>query len=145
MTGCTRVRLTGQIGVALPPPRAFTLFTPSGERAWAQGWDPRFPAPAAGDADPGVVFVTGHGGHLTTWIVIGCEPPSAIRYAEVTAGQRAGIVSVGCRPSGAGTSVTVGYDLTALTPEANAGLDRFAAGYPDFLAHWEQAIARAIT
>jgi hypothetical protein len=40
--------------------------------------------------------------------------------------------------------VTVGYDLTALTPGANAGLDRFAAGYPDFLAHWEHAIARAI-
>jgi hypothetical protein len=43
MTGCSRVRLTGQIDVALPPPRAFTLFTPSGERAWAEGWDPGFP------------------------------------------------------------------------------------------------------
>ena len=27
---------------------------------------------------------------------------------------------------------------------SNAELDRFAAGYPDFLARWEQAIARAI-
>jgi len=144
MTGCSRVRLTGQIDVALPPPRAFTLFTPSGERAWAEGWDPEFPAPAASDTDPGVVFVTGHGGHRTTWIVIGCEPPAAIRYAQTAPGHRAGIVSVGCRASAAGTRVLVGYDLTALTPEANAELDRFAAGYPDFLARWERAIARAI-
>jgi hypothetical protein len=144
VTGRTRVRLTGQIDVALPPPRAFTLFTASGERAWAEGWDPWFPGPDAGDTDPGVVFVTRHGGRLTTWIVVGCEPPAAIRYAQASPGHRAGIVSVGCRPSAAGTRVTVGYDLTALTPEANAELDRFAAGYPDFLAHWEQAIARAI-
>jgi hypothetical protein len=144
VTGCTRVRLTGQIDVALPPPRAFTLFTPSGERAWVEGWDPWFPGPGAGDTDPGVVFVTRHGGRPTTWIVTGSEPPAAIRYAQSTPGHRAGTVSVGCRPSSAGTTVTVGYDLTALTPEANAELDRFAAGYPDFLAHWEQAIARAI-
>jgi hypothetical protein len=144
VTACTRVRLTGQIDVALPLSRAFTLFTPSGERAWAEGWDPQFPGPAADDTDPGVVFVTGHGGHLTTWIVIGCEPPSVIRYAQATPGHRAGIVSVGCRASAGGTRVTVGYDLTALIPEANAELDRFTAGYPDFLAHWERAIARAI-
>ena len=41
MTGCTRARLTGQIDVALPPPQAFTLFTPSGERAWAESWSTR--------------------------------------------------------------------------------------------------------
>jgi hypothetical protein len=44
VTACTRVRLSGHIDVALPPPRAFTLFTPAGERAWAEGWDPQFPA-----------------------------------------------------------------------------------------------------
>ena len=32
-----RVRLTGRIEVALPPPEAFTLFTPDGERRWAAG------------------------------------------------------------------------------------------------------------
>jgi hypothetical protein len=91
-----------------------------------------------------VVFVTRHGDHATTWIVISREPPAAIRYAQLTPGHRAGAVSIGCQPAAAGTRVTVGYDLTALTPEANADLDRFAAGYRDFLARWEQAIARAI-
>lgn len=144
MSACTRVRLTGHIQVALPPPQAFTLFTPSGERAWAEGWDPRFPCPAADETDPGVVFLTGHGDRLTTWTVIAREPPKAIRYAQVVPGQRAGIVSVGCQAAASGTRVTVGYDLTALTPEAGTELDRFATGYSQFLAHWEHAIARAI-
>jgi hypothetical protein len=43
MNGHKRVRLTGTIGVPLPPTEAFALFTPTGERAWAEGWDPRFP------------------------------------------------------------------------------------------------------
>jgi hypothetical protein len=144
VTACTRVRLSGHIDVALSPLRAFTLFTPAGERAWAEGWDPQFPCPAADDTEPGVVFVTRHGDHDTTWVVIAREPPAAIRYVHVTPGHRAGIISVGCQPAATGTRVTVGYDLTALTPEANAELDRFAADYPHFLARWEQAIARAI-
>jgi hypothetical protein len=49
-----------------------------------------------------------------------------------------------CQPSATGTTAAVSYDLTALTPEANAELGRFAADYPQFLAHWERAIARAV-
>jgi hypothetical protein len=144
LTACTRVRLSGGIDVSLPPAQAFTLFTPTGERAWAHGWDPEFPGPAADDTEPGVVFRTRHGGRLTTWTVIASEPPDTIRYAQVTADYRAGVVAVRCQPSAAGTRVTVGYDLTALTPEAGPDLDRFAAGYPEFLAGWERAIASAL-
>ncbi len=144
MTACTRVRLSGSIGVSLPPAQAFTLFTPAGERVWAHGWDPEFPSPATDDTEPGVVFRTRHGERLTTWTVIASEPPETIRYAQATPDYRAGIVAVRCQPSAAGTRVTVGYDLTALTPGACPGLDRFAAGYPDFLASWERAIASAL-
>jgi hypothetical protein len=141
VTACTRVRLTGCIDVRLPPAQAFALFTPNGERAWADGWEPEFPSPAADDSEPGVVFLTGHGGHVTTWTVTSREPGQAISYTRVTPGDRAGIVTVRCQAAAAGTRVTVGYDLTALAPEANAELDRFAAGYREFLASWERAIA----
>lgn len=144
MTACARRRLTGRIDVGLPPARAFALFTPDGERAWAHGWDPEFPAAPGRDGEPGVVFVTRHGGRATTWTVTASEPPRAIAYAQSSPGYRAGLVTIGCRQAAAGTRVTVGYDLTALTPEANADLDRFAAGYPAFLAGWERAIAAAI-
>jgi Polyketide cyclase / dehydrase and lipid transport len=146
MTACTRVRLAGSIDVGLPPARAFALFTPEGERAWAHGWEPEFPAAAAGegDAEPGVVFVTRHGGRATTWTVTSSEPPRAIAYAQATPGYRAGLVSIRCHAAAAGTRVTVGYDLTALAPGANPDLERFAAGYPQFLAHWERAIAAVV-
>lgn len=42
MTGCKSVRLSGAIRVPLPPQEAFILFIPSGERAWADDWDPQF-------------------------------------------------------------------------------------------------------
>jgi hypothetical protein len=55
VTPCKRVRLTGTIPVPLPPKDALALFTPTGERAWAQGWEPHFPGPAADDTEPGTV------------------------------------------------------------------------------------------
>ena len=39
--------------------------------------------------------------------------------------------------------MTVSYDLTALSEPGAAHLAQFAANYPQFLAHWEHAIARA--
>jgi hypothetical protein len=46
-------------------------------------------------------------------------------------------------PPGESRVATVDYDLTALSGEAADGLARFAADYPQFLRHWEEAIAAA--
>ena len=140
-----RVRCTGTVrlpsGLAAP----LYLFTPEGERAWAAGWDPQFPAPAEDDSEPGTVFQTRHGAHPVTWIVASREPGRSIRYTRVIADQDAGTVTVTLDSSdpASGAQVTVSYDLTALSEPAAAHLAEFAAGYPGFLAHWEQAIARA--
>ena len=136
-----RVRLTGRIEVALPPPEAFTLFTPDGERRWAAGWDPEYPGGGTDDSEPGTVFQTRHGDQQTTWAVVRRDPGRLIQYTATTPGDRAGLITVDCQASPGGTGVTVSYDLTALSPEGSAGLGRFAAEYPRFLAHWEQAIA----
>jgi len=131
--------------VPLPPRLAFTLFTPIGERAWAPGWDPWFPIPVIDDTEPGTVFLTEHNGRRTTWTVIRRETAKEIAYVTVTAA-RAGLVTVICEPStDETTTATVSYDLTALTPEANADLDEFAANYPRFLDHWQRSIAQAVT
>ncbi|EQD37692.1 hypothetical protein B1B_16027, partial [mine drainage metagenome] len=119
-----------------PLQEAVPLFTPMGERLWAQGWDPAFPAPAADDSEPGTIFQTDHAGRLSIWTVIHRNPGGAMGYATTTPGDRAGTVAVSCQPMGSGTRVTVSYDLTALTPTANDELTRFAMDYPDFLAHW---------
>jgi hypothetical protein len=151
-TPTKRARLTGTIEIALSPRLAFTLFTPSGERAWAHGWDPQFPSPGSDETEPGTVFLTDHGDKafltdhgdkVSIWTVFDCDPGKSIGYAVTTPGQRCGLVTVACRPSAGGTQATVSYDLTALKPGADAELDKFAAGYPSFLEHWEHAIAKA--
>lgn len=141
---CERVRLSGTIEVALPPDEAFSLFTPSGERGWADGWDPEFPSPTADETEPGTVFMTAHAGRRTTWTVVRHEDSVAIGYTALTPGERAGLVTVTLEPSRMGSTVTVNYDLTALAPEANPGLRNFAARYRQFLEHWQASIARSL-
>jgi hypothetical protein len=136
-----RVRCSGT--VRLPPGIAapLSLFTPEGERSWTAGWDPSYPARTEDDSEPGTVFQTSHGAHPGTWIVASREPGRSIRYTRVIAGQDAGTVTVTLDSE---TKVTVGYDLTALSEPGAAHLAQFAAGYPQFLAHWEEAISAAL-
>ena len=136
-----RVRLTGTIEVSLPPGRAFHLFTPSGERAWAEGWDPQFPTAGTDETEPGTVFTTDHGGQSTIWTVVHREAGTAIAYSRATPGDRAGLVTVALQPSAGGSIVTIGYDLTALVSEADHALQEFTHHYPAFLAEWRDAIA----
>ena len=139
-----RVRLTGVVPVALPPEEAFLLFTPSGERAWAEGWDPKFPTPADDETEPGTVFEVEHGGRRSTWVVAACVPAKSITYARVAVADRAGLVTVDCEASADGTTqATVTYDLTALSDEAQVAVHEFASNYTQFLEHWRIAIAEA--
>jgi hypothetical protein len=142
-----RVRLSGS--VRLPPgyEPALFLFTPRGEKLWADGWDPLFPAPADDDTEPGTVFETLQGQQRTTWVVCARDPGRSVRYARIAHGRDAGTVTVtlddGSAAPGEPRVATVDYDLTALTGEAAAELARFAAGYPEYLRHWEAAITGA--
>jgi hypothetical protein len=122
---------TGSLHVALPPARPAPLFTPEGERAWAPGWDPAYPAGADGP-----VFTT-HGG-ATVWVALG-----DLRYARVTPGVQAGTVAVRLEPEGDGTRAHVTYDLTALSDAA--GLEAFAAGFGALMRDWERHLAAATT
>ena len=58
--------------------RAFPLFEPEGERAWAKGWEPNYLHPADGRARAGMVFTTGHGGEKTLWTMVKHEPASGL-------------------------------------------------------------------
>jgi hypothetical protein len=117
--------------VPLPVADALRLFTPVGERAWAPGWDPVFPAGEQGDgAAPGTVFLTGP----STWVVVDREP-DRVRYARVTPGVRAGTVEVRLRADGDATLADVTYVTTALNDEP----------FDPDIAHWEPAIRAALS
>jgi len=145
MTPRRHVRLDGTVSVPLAPADAFELFTPSGERRWAQGWDPSFPAARADETAPGAVFQTEHSGALT-WIVVACERPRSIIYANVSENDRAGLIAVSCEPGHHGTTIAnVRYEMTALSDHGDARLQRFAADYQAYLAHWQSAIQQALS
>ena len=88
----TTVRRATDITVDLPPEQAMALFTPEGERRWAEGWDPRYPEPDRRER-AGAVFTTGHEGHQTTPMMVNHEP-GKVRYARVTQSITAGTVAV---------------------------------------------------
>jgi hypothetical protein len=134
---------TAALRVEVPPDEALSLFTPEGEREWVEGWHPTYPAGLASDK-VGTVFVTGELDHATYWVIVE-STGTARRYARVTPGRNAGVVEVKCERDGAAaTRVDVTYRLTALSTAAAAELREFEAGYEDYIAGWESAIATAL-
>lgn len=141
--GPLRIVCHGAVWVALPPERALRFFTPEGERTWAPGWDPTYPAAPDDDTAINTVFVTRGHGHDTVWVVVDSSD-RAMRYAQVSPGVRAGTVNVECLPDGQATRAEITYDLTALAATAQAALQQFADGYDDFLGEWERLIAATL-
>lgn len=139
-----RQRLSDRIQVALPAEEAFQLFTPRGEREWARGWDPAFPAPTADDSEPGTVFETDAHGHRGTWLVTDRVPGRRIAYAQVIPGERAGTITVTLETTVDGSEVEVVYELTPLSDAGAYHIKQFANGYRDYLRSWQDAIAACV-
>jgi hypothetical protein len=129
--------LSGTVEVPLPPDEALALFTPAGERAWAPGWDPVYPAEE--DTSPGTTFTTHEG--RTFW-VIADRTADSMRYARITPGVHAGTVEVRCEPAGDATRAHVTYDLTGLADPVT--VDHFAEDFPAMLAEWQRLIAASL-
>jgi hypothetical protein len=135
----SRVVCTGTVRVPLPVEDALPLFTPRGERRWAEGWEPSFPADDADDSAPGTVFLTDE----SIWMVAE-RTERSMRYARALPGVWAGTVEVRCEADGAETAAQVTYDLTVLDATQRPLLREFADGYDAFLGEWEREIAGAL-
>ena len=139
----TTIHCTAEITVGLPLEQAMALFTPEGERRWAEGWDPHYPEPGRREG-PATVFTTEHHGHQTTWIMVD-QQPNSVRYARVTHDMTAGIIAVEALGSGDDTTqVRVTYDLTALTTAGESWLQSFESNYDTAIASWSTEIAAAL-
>ena len=131
---------SAELNVNLPPAQALALFTAEGERAWAPGWDPGFPAPERTEG-AGAVFVTAHAEQTTTWVMVD-QDEHGVRYARFTPGATAGTVAVTVLAAeSTSTRVRVSYDLTALSPDGARWLEAFADDFVTYIAHWEAAIS----
>ena len=122
------MELTGSFFLTAAPEAVMPLFTASGERAWAPGWDP------GGDDD---CWQTTAHGRVTYWLTVDRTPTSA-RYARITPGDTAGTVAVSCGETDGGTQVTVTYALVALESAGERRLVEFAAEYPAMLREWQR-------
>lgn len=134
--------------VAAPLPRAFALFEPEGERAWAEGWNPVYLQPADGRAGRGMVFTTSHGNEATVWMMVRHEPAQGlVEYVRMTPGSRIGRVLVQCSALDAGrTRVNVVYALTGLSEAGNAVIRDFdAARFARFIDGWSASIDRVLS
>jgi hypothetical protein len=133
------------IRLQAPPVRAFPMFEPEGERAWAPGWDPTWLHPLDGRAREGGVFLTGAPGGETIWTMVAHEPPAYVRYARVTPGVHAVMVDVRLRPADADeTRAEITYTMTALSPAGNDAVAEMAGRYDGWMMEWEQAINAAL-
>ena len=136
-----RVRLTGSFVLAGSLGAVLPLFTAEGERQWAPGWEPVW-VDESHEHEVGEVWTTG-GPPSTTWVTVDAGADH-VRYARVALGESAGLVTVTCAESSGRTTVTVDYDVSALSEAGADRLHHFAAGYDDMLAHWQEHASRAL-
>ena len=140
-----RAHQTHTIEIALPLPRCFALFTPQGEALWIPDWKPHYVYPASGETEPGMVFVTGHGGETTLWSLVDYRPEQGyVRYSRVTPGSRSTMVEVRCAALDDGrTAVTVSYTLTGLSEAGNEAIAAFCGEpYRQMIEEWRTLIER---
>ncbi len=134
----------GSLTVMAPAEATLSLFTPEGERRWVPEWEPEYLFRAGGGDEIDTVFRTHHDGEETLWIVLehDLEEHDAA-YARITPGSRLGTVTVEVEPIDETSCwVEVCYEMTALSPEGNAVLQRFdAKAFRAMLDEWERRIA----
>ena len=135
-----RVTLTGSFTLPCDPATALPLFTPEGERAWVDGWDPTYLSDATDEV--GAVWTTGAHSH-TIWVTV-VRTDDQVSYARVSDNWTAGIVTVECLAAEVGTSVQVTYDLTATSTAAATWLEDFSAGYAGMLEDWRNRTGRLL-
>lgn len=138
-----RIQRTGTLAVPRPIEEAFPLFSPLGEKAWIDGWNPVFHWPVSGEWSAGQVFSTTAQGIETIWIVARLDKTAhEVEYHRVTPGLHVAEVVVSCRTHGTNrTEVHIRYTYTALTSDGEAFLGSVTeASFAEMIADWERRI-----
>jgi len=140
-----RCERTAELRFGHPIEPVFEMFTPEGERAWADGWDPRPIHPPGETGVRDAVFSTGHSGHAV-WVVAELDRANNVAgYVNFIAGERVTRVDVACDAVSADeTRVVVRYVVTGLSEAGNAYVRRFDAHFDASMAEWQRSIAEAL-
>jgi len=125
-----------------PYDRAAPLFGAHEESKWAAGWEPRFLHPAPAKDQPGAVFLVKRGQNLSVWTTTAFDLPGGhVQYVYVMNGALVTLIDIHLTHEGREkTGVSVVYERTALTPEANDQVAQLAEQDKGFRKEWEDEI-----
>lgn len=138
-----RLRSEFAITVRVPLDLAVGLFGGHGERAWAGAdWQPRFLRPVPAEDREGSVFLVDEGDQerlaLTTVLD---RSRGHVRHVFLLGDRCATVIDIHLAPLDPRTSrVTVVYERTALSPQAEDEVRRLASGDAAQAPEWEAAI-----
>jgi len=126
-----------------PLDRVFPLFGAAGERAWAEGWEPKFLWPADVEDREGMVFEVDHDGRTATWINTAFDRRAhRVQYVYVLPEIVATTITLSLTPRGDATHVAVRYERTALATHANAVVRQMAERDRQAGPEWSEQINR---
>ena len=129
--------------------RALLFFTPEGERAWAEGWDPKpiYPPQAGVAFKANAVFRVDQDGERSLWTIVEADLQEHIaEYIYVVEGERLSRVRVQIQPlDGKRCRVRVRYVHTATSEK---GLHFVASvteeSYAQKMRDWHRMVSAAI-
>lgn len=137
------VRNSFEFDIPAPLKTAFPLFGAHGERGWAgDQWNPEFVYPQPEQDVAGMVFTLDHHGRKSTWVNTAFDAEHGhAQYVYVIPGLLATVIDVRLVERNANnTHVTVVYERTALSAEANDHVQKLGNDDRGNAAHWQQAI-----
>jgi hypothetical protein len=122
--------------------RVAQLFGAAEERKWAPEWNPQFVYPKPAQDQQGMVFQVAHGPLTSTWVNTAFDLGEGhIQYAYVLGDAMVTTIDIRLtREAAQKTSVSVVYERTALTPQANEHVQQFAKHDRMAGREWEEQI-----
>jgi hypothetical protein len=137
---------SGQFELDAPVSKAFPMFEPLGEKAWAQGWNPQPIYPVDIKPEVGTVFQTeGSKGIPSTWIMTRYEHDQTVEYSVFTPGHDTTQIVVTCHSlSPNKTEVHVTYCITGLSVKGNEFGQSHKYHFAEIMEHWRIHVSGAL-
>ena len=140
----TRAHAEASITIDLEaaPAVVLPLFGPIREAEWAHDWNPVILYPTDRQQQAGSVFTTEGKNTDVVWVLTRFDERALeVEYVQVLPKVWAGQVLIRLKASSPGrTQATVTYRRTALSADADPGVEAFARHFPEQREHWQSAI-----
>ncbi len=124
--------------------KVFYLFTPIGEKKWAEGWEPKVIYPHNEKVKEGMVFSTRHiDEHLTYWVVVDYNAEEYfVQYVNFIYDYRSVVLKIKCnRINENKTEAVVNYLYTSLSEKGNEFIDSVTEEeQKEYIESWQKDI-----